>query len=400
MKRNAYNTTLLALVAFCCLCSACTGDPSPATNSERETTEASITLPDDDEVIISNTADESDNNVVQSEEDLPSSEMDPQVDVTPSDPLNNTITSPASIGSGNIANGGFATADDRYVYYVGHTSSERLSIYSEDRTTGQKSQLYQTVPKDNPQLDCLNISGKNLIFRENQSESKTFAIYSLDLATMEPSLIDDADIANVTVYGDSIFYSKDGKLVSCDFNGENAKTLVEFDHSAMTAKVAFSIANNKIYYADQENFANGGMYFGKIYSIDLDGSNKTEINADVDACNDDIFYTDGKALFFFGNTESDGSGYYTCNVDGSGLDMAAKAAPTARNTSGKLTVTCDSHEVYVDKDGTGSQLLFNEEMASANIVLIGDDIYFLGKEDDKTVTKRISISGENETVLG
>ena len=80
--------------------------------------------------------------------------------------------------------------------------------------------------------------------------------------------------------------------------------------------------------------------------------------------------------------------------------MAAKAAPTARNTSGKLTVTCDSHEVYVDKDGTGSQLLFNEEMASANIVLVGDDIYFLGNENGKTVTKRISTSGANETVLG
>ena len=59
-----------------------------------------------------------------------------------------------------------------------------------------------------------------------------------------------------------------------------------------------------------------------------------------------------------------------------------------------------SHEVYVDKDGNGAELLFNEDMDSAGIVLIGDDIYFLGKEDGKTVTKRISISGANETVLG
>ena len=30
----------------------------------------------------------------------------------------------------------------------------------------------------------------------------------------------------------------------------------------------------------------------------FDGNNKTEIPADVEACNEDIFFTDGKALFF------------------------------------------------------------------------------------------------------
>ena len=402
MKRNAYNTTLLALVAFCCLCSACTGDPSPATESEKETTEASITIEDEDDIISESSSDESDNNALPSVEDPTDAMIDPAVDVTPSDadPLQNPMTDPSKLGSGNIANGGFATADEKYVYFVAHTSSERYSIYREDKATGEKTQVYQTVPKDSPSIDCLNVVDNTLIFRENQSESRTYAIYSLDLSTMEPSMIDDADIANVTVSGKSIFYSKNGTLVSCDLHGENAKTLVEFDHSAMTAKVAFTIANDKIYYADQKNFANGGMYFGKIFSMDLDGNNKTELSADVDACNDEIFFTDGKALFFYGNTESDGSGYYTCNLDGSGLEMTAKAVPTSVNVCGKCKVVCDSHEVYVDKDGTGSQLLFNEDMESSNIVLIGDDIYFLGKEDGKTVTKRISISGANETVLG
>lgn len=400
MKRNAYNTTLLALVAFCCLCSACTGDPSQATNSETETTEASITIEDEDEIITPDFSDESSGDILPSVEPTTSDADVLPSDVVPSDPLQDPVTASVKLGSGNLANGGFATGDEKYVYFVSHGSSDRLSIFREDRATGEKTQIYQTVPKENVILDSLNLSGNTLIFRENQSESGTFAIYSLDLSSMEPSLIADADISNVTVYNGNLFYSKDGSLVRSDLDGKNEKALFTSEHSATTAKIAFSIADDKIYFADPENFANGGMFFGKIYSMDLDGNNKTEIPADVEACNEDIFFTDGKVLFFFGNTESDGSGFYTCNVDGSGLDMAAKAAPTARNICGKNTVTCDSHEVYVDKDGNGAELLFNEDMDSAGIVLIGDDIYFLGKEDGKTVTKRISISGANETVLG
>ncbi|MBO4650610.1 MAG: hypothetical protein J5653_05400, partial [Clostridiales bacterium] len=177
MKRNAYNTTLLALVAFCCLCSACTGDPSPATESEKETTEASITIEDEDDIISESSSDESDNNALPSVEDPTDAMIDPAVDVTPSDadPLQNPMTDPSKLGSGNIANGGFATADEKYVYFVAHTSSERYSIYREDKATGEKTQVYQTVPKDSPSIDCMNVVDNTLIFRENQSESRTYA---------------------------------------------------------------------------------------------------------------------------------------------------------------------------------------------------------------------------------
>ena len=92
MKRNAYNTTLLALVAFCCLCSACTGDPSQATNSETETTEASITIEDEDEIITPDFSDESSGDILPSVEPTTSDADVLPSDVVPSDPLQDPVT--------------------------------------------------------------------------------------------------------------------------------------------------------------------------------------------------------------------------------------------------------------------------------------------------------------------
>ena len=397
MKRRVYQKTLVTLIAFCCMCSACTGEPSPEHSSEKTDTEITTSL--DDEEDEDNTSSESIKDGEPTITEKPESE--PEIVSTPSDPQQDEITSPARLGAGNITNGGFATGDDKYVYYVTHGSSDRRSIVRENRSTHETDFIYTTVPKDNPVIDCLNLADGKLIFRENQSEAGTYAIYSLDLnGTTDYEVLADADIANVTLYGGRLYFSKDGSLVSTDLSGKDEKTLFTSEHSSITAKVAFSIANDTIYFSDPANFATGGMFFGKLYSMDLDGNNQTEIPAGVEVCNDDIFFTDGKALYFFGNTESDGSGYYTCNLDGTGLDMTAKAAPTAKNICGKYEVVCDAHEMYVDKDGRGHELMHNEEMASAKIVLVGDDIYYLGKEGNKTVTKRIAISGANETLLG
>ncbi|MBO4687448.1 MAG: DUF5050 domain-containing protein [Clostridiales bacterium] len=431
MKKIEYRKSLVMLVALACLCSACGEDnetkgkngkasDSKITasldesddsgeeekedgNSEETATSATReTKPTTDHV--TEVIDDTDASQEPVEEDPSDGKKKDSDDSDPkTDPSTVPVTQPSYLGAANLANGGFATGNGTYNYFIVHPEDGILAIVQETRATGSKLEMYRTTYKPGVVLDSLILAGDYLYFREDALDGEIFGIRRMDLNTGEVECISDGAISGVTVCGDSLYFCRDSAIVKCDLDGYNERVLFEAKHSAMTAKVAFCIADGKIYFSDPTNFATGGMFFGKLYSMDLDGKNHTEIPVEAEACNEEIFFSDGERIYFFGNTDSDGTGYYSCKVDGSELEMTAKAAPTSRNISEDVDVVATSDELYVDKYGNGHELLYTGNIRMGKIVIVGDEIYFMGPDDSgrsSNVTKRIKIDGSDETVLG
>lgn len=456
MKQFKYTKLIASVIACACLFSACGEDSESTTKAEKKRSETEITsavIEDDakdtekksDAVTDNKGAKENsengsdkntDNASENASENAPKKAQDKSADdqknnATPlkdepakepfdsivtddtasevKDPSTDKGSTPATaaitLGAGNLANGGFATGDEKFVYYVTHLEDGRLTITQENRTSGEKNVIRTTAYSPNKTLDSLTISGNALYFRESggsDAMDSTYSIIKMDLSSFETEIIYGGNISNVIVDGDFLYFSDDGAIMKIGKNGGDATELFKAEHSAITANIVFCIANNKIYYSDAANFATGGMFYGKIYSMDLDGQNKTVISSDVEAKNEDIFFSDGKALYFYGNTEKDGAGYFTMKLDGSSLDMISKAAPYSRNISENADVVCNSDELYVGKNSSDHQLLYTGKIDSAKIVIVGDDIYFMVRDDSgsKLTLKRMTISGQNETVLG
>ena len=448
MKKIEYRKSLVMLVALACLCSACGEDNESTKGKTGKVGDAEITDAVDDSDDEDNGSDEENDNENATSSNIDADYQDNAVDdiqagpstdhVTedvdttddsqgPADPDadpsgngnngssgngNNTnpsgntgvpATQPEYLGAANLANGGFATGDGKYNYYVVHPEEGCLAIIRETRATGDRLEIYRSIIKPAPVLDSLILVGDTLYFREDALDGEVFGIQKMDLTTKETECIADGAITGMTAYGDSLYFCKENKIVRCSLDGNDERVLFESKHSAMTAKVAFCVTDGKIYFSDPANFATGGMFFGKLYSMDLEGKNHTEIPADVEACNDEIFFSDGERLYFFGNTDSDGSGYYSCKIDGSDLQMTAKAAPTSRNISEDVDVVATADEMYVDTTGNGHELLYTGTIRMGKIVIVGEEIYFMGPDDTNradTVTKRIKINGADEMVLG
>ena len=457
MKKFKYTKLIASVIACACLFSACGEDSESTTKAEKKRSETEITsavIEDDakdtekkSDAVTDNKGGKensekgsdknTDNASENASENAPKKAQDKSADdqknnATPlkdepakepfdsivtddtaseaKDPFtdkgeNTPATAAITLGAGNLANGGFATGDDQFVYYVTHLEDGRLTITQENRSSGEKNVIRTTSYSPNKTIDSLSVSDNVLYFRESGGDDMsdvTYAIIKLDLASRESEAIYSGKISNVIVDGDSIYFSDDGAIKKIGTKNYDATELFKAEHSAITANIVFCIANNKIYYSDAANFATGGMFYGKIYSMDLDGQNKTVISSDVEAKNEDLFFSDGKALYFYGNTEKDGAGYFTMKLDGSSLDMISKAAPYSRNISENADVVCNSDELYVGKNSSDHQLLYTGKIDSAKIVIVGDDIYFMVRDDSgsKLTLKRMTISGQNETVLG
>lgn len=414
MKQSAYTKLLVALIAFSCLCCSCVKGTSEETKKNNETTDSEIsssfTEEDTDSKIDESSSDtqtwvstpeETSEIVKPSSDDKDVKGIPSDNPAQPSNP-NNPVTISDTLGTGNLTNGGFATGDKNYNYYVTHPSKERTAVVQEDKVSGATSQVYLTVPKTEPNVDYLCVSGDNLFLRENQDGRETFMIVKVDLKDGNFEVIDNGEISMLTIYGNNLYYCKGDALVSTDLNGENEKKLFESDHSAMPAKIAYCIMNSKIYFAEPAEFAKGGMFFGKLFSMDLDGSNKTAIPADVDVCNSELFMSDGELLYFYGNTAKEGMAYHSCKLDGSELTLIDKSNLVSMNFADGKHFKASEDELYVKKDSAGYNLEYNGNIRWAKIVIVGEDIYFIEKDSsdpEKLVTKRISINGGKETVL-
>ena len=138
--------------------------------------------------------------------------------------------------------------------------------------------------------------------------------------------------------------------------------------------------------------------------MDLDGSNQTKISVKADVCNNGVFMTDGDSLYFFGNSESEGIGLYSCRLDGSELTAMDKDMPRSMNfISGKYFMATGD-ELYMKKDASGYQLIDNADYRWAKICIVGDDIYYISQDprdpDALPVMHRLPINGGGAEELG
>lgn len=404
MKQNAYTKLIVTMIAISCLCCACTRGPAEAQDLESEVIESS-TLDDEDnlskitteesvsdtETWLSESSEETD--AIVSSDDA----QDPATPLTPS-------SDNGKLGAANVSNGAFATGDGKYAYYTTQPSADRAAIVQEDRTTGTSGQVYLTVPKTNPAIDYLCVSGDNLFFRESLEDRESYDIVKVNLIDGNFEVIASGEIDSLSLFKDRLYFSESCSLVSVDLNGENKEVLYKSGNDATPAKIAYCFSGGKIFFGAPGEYDKEGYFFGKLYSMDLDGSNQTKISVKADVCNNGVFMTDGDSLYFFGNSESDGVGLYTCRLDGSELTPMEKDMPRSMNfISGKYFMATNQ-ELYMKKDASGYQLIDSAEYRWAKICIVGDDIYYISQDprdpDALPQMHRLPINGGGAEELG
>ncbi len=408
MKQFGYKNWIVAAIAFSCLCSGCskpieTGDAKKQIKSDLDNTSIWIDENDVSDTSLNKSSENQDAALeIDVEDILASSESEKEKEES-QDPSNSPVTSPISLGTANISNGGFATGDSQYSYYVVHPDKSTLSIRKEHRPTGQTEMIYTSPESANPLLDCLNLAGNALFFRQRVPNSDEYTIEKITVSGEDQKTVLQGHISNVTAYGNYLFYSKDGDILRSDLNGENEIELYVSDESSMDANPAFCIANDRIYFADPTDFAKGGMFFGRLISMDLNGGAFFDMGTPVTVCNKELFFSDGEFLYFYGNTEEGGAAYYRCNLDGTGLELVGKACPCSRNHVDGNDIIADTYELYRQNGPDGFTLIYSGFMDMGKTCIVGDEIYFMETDATKyesgTVTKRINMNSPKEDIL-
>ena len=384
------NRIIVALIALCCLGAGCkkaeetTKQTSKASETEATTiptTEETTTIPTTDETTTEETSSEATEQSTEAE----TTASEEETTAATKAPVADTI----SLGAGNITNHGFATGNSLYSFYVTHPSSDQEALTQEENASGEKKKLYTASS-----IDYLNLQGDALYFRDGRN-----AISKLNVADGSCEKIYEGEITNLTVYGEYLYFSENSSLVRCGLDGSNKEVLFEEQHSSMPADVAFCITNDKIYFSDPTDFANGGFFFGKVYSMDLDGKNQTDFPSGVIACNGEMFFSDGKCLYFYGTSEDQSvSGYLRINLDGSDLRHVNRNSPTSINTAeGKEYLSVSEGLNLLDADLTPTQILKDSIGDSAHFVIVGENIYYMNLAG---TTIRVSLDGTNNVKLG
>jgi len=292
------------------------------------------------------------------------------------------------LGDGNIANGGFATGNKTYMYYVTHPTRNTNALKQERMDNGDVKEIYSAQGISN-----LILVEDTLYFCTYENTQASIVKLNTVSGEIETIYITPDGIWNMEVYGNDLYFTSINGLMKCSIQGENPTNLFENGNI-----VPFCIVGDKIYYTDPQLFATGGFYFGKLMTMDLSGGEKTELVSSEVVENTYIF-SDGTWLYFWGV-----DGFMRCGFNGENLQTISQYGGQFFNTL--------EHDIY---RGTYSDGLFRYNNDSKdwdlilnggfdNLHLVGDWVYFtetnFGLYDSGVVTKRIRIDGTSETILG
>ena len=220
----------------------------------------------------------------------------PPVATNPDGSLKNP-PQPERLGYGNFCNGAIATGNSKYQYYVVHPDKHLICIEMESLSTGQCYFIYSAEPEkgNDHELDMLTLYDKYLYFREDQTKIKR-----IDLTDYSVEDVVEGNITRMIPYEDSLYLGQDSSIVKCDPDGSNPKVLYSAQNKNQDVEISFCVSEDKILFSDPKEEKDDGLLYGKIYSMDLNGKNKTEILPEATASNDKVFFSDGKNLYFFG----------------------------------------------------------------------------------------------------
>ena len=291
----------------------------------------------------------------------------------------------AYLGAANVANGGIATGNSRYTYYVTHPSKYDQSICREDNNTGKVEVLYTDQI-----IKSLNLMEDDLFFCAYSDDFNRIMKISGNQSEAEVIYVTQDMIDHLTAYQDKLYFNAGKHIVSCNVDGSNEQVLFRADEYG----IPFCIVKDRIYYSNPEVFAQGGFYYGKLLSMDLEGNSNREILTEVVVCNEYIF-SDGTWLYF------SGSEFFRCKLDGSNL--------TSMNQYAGHTYNIQNGQIYKASNFDGIDIYDGNDWAFAfqgkydNIHIVGDWIYYTETNyveyDSGVVTKRIKLDGSSDTML-
>ena len=287
------------------------------------------------------------------------------------------------LGIGNMNNGGFATGDENYQFYVVHPIKYFTAIAMEDWSTKDEYYVYQVTPDPNAEnsLDSLIYTGDSLYFRENSSVVK-----KIDLATHMVSPIIEGEVHLLTLYQGKLYYSLDGAIRRSDLDGKNEEVLYASKTSDENVSVSFCISGTQIFYCDPQERSDDGVYYGKLFSMNLDGSHLSELPIDAKIRNNDALICDGEKLYFDGTALYDDGTEYTgpmsVNLDGSDMffyeiqDIDSKF----NFLNGKLYIVANNRCVEMDGLNRTDVVLPDEEPGSVfayGVTIVGKWFYVM-----------------------
>ena len=229
---------------------------------------------------------------------------------------------PIPMGLGNASNGGFATANEDYQFFVAHPQKHITTIEMEDSKTGDQYCIYTVKPQKDVEstIDSMILNGDDLYFRENSSKVK-----KLDLNTHYVETIFEGEAGLLTMYQDMLYFYMDGSIRRMDMDGNNEEVLFTSNNPDGPVNVPFCISGGTIYYTDPQHAGDDGLYYGKLYSMDLDGNNQVELPIQAKVSNSDTFFSDGEKLYFRGwsnwDDGSDFKGNMSIRPDGSDITL-------------------------------------------------------------------------------
>ena len=328
MKSRRISALLAVVLASGIVFSAC-GKSTGNSRSKKKTTE-DITSEEEDE------EDDDSSETPVSENAGPTKEYFDPIDQHLSDIQKQMVTSPSKLdngtdvpdcgrapgqlGAGNVNNGGFATGNEDYQFYVVHPQKHFATIAMEDSKTLDEYYVYEITPQQDADnsIDSLILDGDQLYFRENCSVVKR-----LDLNDHSVTKILEGEVRLLTLYQDMLYYAEGGSIKRSDLDGKNEEVLFESQTFGDAGNVPFCISGTMIYFSEPVKMTEEGIFYGKLCSMELDGSHKTELAVNAKVRHNDALITDGERLYFDGRTPfEDGTEYagpLSVRTDGSDL---------------------------------------------------------------------------------
>lgn len=287
--------------------------------------------------------------------------------------------------NGNLSFGGIAAENKTDIVYVANITRDEQGLY--------------VLNKDNLQVELL-CQAENIQYLNIYDEYIFFTCYQNNAhRIMRLNLNDSYDCRYIytgfpnglTVYKDYCYFSDSNTIYRCDLYGENLTQLLNMSNYG----TGFCIADDRIYYVLPEIFCTGGTYVGRVFSMNLEGQDRTEIISLSDVHNQ-YLYTDGEHLFF----EFMGKPY-RCKIDGSEMTQLFDYSTDINVCDGEM-YRGDIDGLYHCNNETKEWKKLTENGAD-NICVLNDWIVFTdinyAEYETGSTTRMIRKDGTGEILL-
>ncbi len=295
------------------------------------------------------------------------------------------------IGSGNISNGGFATGNQKYTFYVSKNSMGESILWMQNNDSEEVKRIHSSTCA----VDRLTLAGEFLFYRSVEPNQTGYDItisrYSFDKDGTEIIYSYHSFSQNgldfVTIWDSSIFFSEEFRVLKCDLDGSNQTLLYESEtRNRGVSSMPICVTKDKVLFVEPAYFVHGGSYFGEVYSMNHDGSNLTALGVQSDS--ESNFFADGTWLYYMSSR---------CKLDGSEVETLCDYT---------TQINCLNDDVFY---GDYDKICLLGEDTNATIstsgnwiggfVIVGDRIFFHCLHGGQELLYSVQTDGKNEMIL-